>query len=70
MIQIETTPNPDSLKFLTEKVLSTIGSEEFKKENKNEIKIPFIREILDFKGVELILISEKFLSVKKSKEVS
>ncbi len=70
MIQIETTPNPDSLKFLTEKVLSTIGSEEFKKENKNEIKIPFIREILDFKGVELILISEKFLSVKKTKEVS
>ena len=70
MIQIETTPNPDSLKFLTEKALSTIGSEEFKKENKNEIKIPFVREILDFKGVELILISEKFLSVKKTKEVS
>ena len=70
MIQTEITPNPDSLKFLSEKTLSTIGTEEFKKENRNEIKIPFIRELLNFKGVELILLSEKFLSVKKSKEVS
>ncbi len=69
MIQIENTPNPDSLKFLTEKTLSTIGTEEFKKEKENEIQIPFIKELLDFKGVELILLSEKFLSVKKTKEV-
>ena len=70
MIQTETTPNPNSLKFLSERALSTIGTEEFKKENENEIKIPFIKEILNFKGVELILLSEKFLSVKKSEEVS
>ena len=70
MIQTETTPNPDSLKFLSEKTLSTSGTEEFKKEMKSEIKIPFIKELLDFKGVELILLSEKFLSVKKTKEVS
>ena len=70
MIQIETTPNPDSLKFLSEKTLSTIGTEEFKKDNENEIKIPFVKELLNFKGVELILLSEKFLSVKKTKEVS
>ena len=43
MIQTEITPNPDSLKFLSEKTISTIGTEEFKKENRNEIKIPFIR---------------------------
>ena len=70
MIQIETTPNPDSLKFLSEKTLSTIGTEEFKKEKVSEIKIPFIKELLNFKGVELILLSEKFLSVKKTKEMS
>ena len=70
MIQIETTPNPDSLKFLSEKTLSAIGTEEFKKDKENEIKIPFVKELLNFKGVELILLSEKFLSVKKSKEVS
>ena len=54
MIQTENTPNPDSLKFLSEKTLSTIGTEEFKKEEGNEIKIPFIKELLNFKGVELI----------------
>ena len=70
MIQIENTPNPDSLKFLSEKTLSTIGTEEFKKDKESEIKIPFVKELLNFKGVELILLSEKFLSVKKTKEVS
>ena len=70
MIQTETTPNPDSLKFLSEKTLSTIGTEEFKKEKEDEIKIPFIKELLNFKGVELILLSEKFLSVKKTKDAS
>ena len=70
MIQTEATPNPDSLKFLSEKTLSTVGTEEFKKEKENEISIPFIKELLNFKGVELILLSEKFLSVKKTKEVS
>ena len=70
MIQTENTPNPDSLKFLSERTLSTIGTEEFKKEKENEIKIPFVKELLNFKGVELILLSEKFLSVKKTKEAS
>ena len=70
MIQTETTPNPDSLKFLSEKTISEIGTEEFKKDKESEIKIPFVKELLSFKGVELILLSEKFLSVKKTKEVS
>ena len=70
MIQTETTPNPDSLKFLSEKTLSAIGTEEFKKEKKNEIKIPFVKELLNFKGIELVLLSEKFLTVKKTKDVS
>jgi len=70
MIQTEITPNPNSLKFLSEKTLSTNGTEEFKKEKEDEIKIPFVRELLNFKGVELILLSEKFLSVKKTKEAS
>ena len=29
MIQTETTPNPNSLKFLSEKTISLIGTEEF-----------------------------------------
>ena len=70
MIQTETTPNPDSLKFLSENIISAAGTEEFHKSNKNEITNPFIKELLNFGGVELILLSKNFLSVKKTKEVS
>ena len=70
MIQTEATPNPDSLKFLSEKTISAIGTEEFQKAKEKEISIPFVKELLNFKGVELILLSENFLSVKKTKEVS
>ena len=70
MIQTEATPNPDSLKFLSEKTISAIGTEEFQKAKEKEISIPFVKELLNFKGVELILLSEKFLSVKKTKDVS
>ncbi len=70
MIQTEATPNPDSLKFLSEKTISAIGTEEFQKVKKDEVSIPFVKELLNFKGVELILLSENFLSVKKTKEVS
>ena len=39
MIQTETTPNPDSLKFLSERVISTAGTEEFQKDKENDLKI-------------------------------
>ncbi len=70
MIQTEQTPNPNSLKFLSEKTISAIGTEEFQKNEINKSTVPFVKELLNFKGVELILLSEKFLSVKKTKEVS
>ena len=70
MIQIETTPNPDSLKFLSENVISAIGTEEFQKSRIQDIENPFIKELLKFKGVNLVLLSKNFLSVNKTKEVS
>jgi len=70
MIQTETTPNPNSLKFLSEKVISSTGTEEFQKSNLKNLKVPFIKELLEFKGVELVLLSKNFLSVKKTDEVS
>ena len=69
MIQTEKTPNPESLKFLSEKTISAIGTEEFQKNNLKEVKNSFVRELLNFKGVELVLLSKNFLSVKKTKEV-
>jgi NFU1 iron-sulfur cluster scaffold homolog, mitochondrial len=70
MIQIEPTPNPDSLKFLSEKTISAVGTEEFQKNKKDEISNSFVKELLDFKGVELVLLSKNFLSVKKTKDAS
>ena len=70
MIQTETTPNPNSLKFLSEKVISAIGTEEFQKDKSKSLQNRFIKELLEFKGVELILLSKNFLSVKKTEDVS
>ena len=70
MIQTESTPNPNSLKFLSEKEISTIGTEEFQKGKSKDLSNSFIKELLDFKGVELVLLSKNFLSVKKTEDVS
>ena len=70
MIQTETTPNPESLKFLSDNVISAIGTEEFQKNDIKKIENSFIRELLNFKGVELVLLSKNFLSVKKTQDVS
>ena len=70
MIQTETTPNPNSLKFLSEKVISAIGTEEFQKENSKNLSNVFIKELLNFEGVELVLLSRNFLSVKKKDDAS
>ena len=70
MIQTEATPNPESLKFLSENIISVTGTEEFQKNDIDKIVNPFIKELLGFKGVELVLLSKNFLSVKKTKNIS
>ena len=70
MITTETTPNPNSLKFLSEKTISEAGTEEFQKKDIEKIKNEFVKNLLNLKGVELILLSDKFLSVKKTTEIS
>ena len=68
MIQIEVTPNPESLKFLSENIISATGTEEFQRNDIDKITNPFIKELLGFKGVELVLLSKNFLSVKKKQK--
>ena len=70
MIQTEITPNPNSLKFLSEKVISAIGTEEFQKDQAKNLSNSFIKELLGFNGVELVLLSKNFLSVKKTENIS
>ena len=70
MIITEPTPNPDSLKFLSENKISAIGTEEFQKKDIKKINNRFVKDLLNLKGVELVLLSENFLSVKKNKDIS
>jgi len=70
MIITEQTPNPHSLKFLSERIISAIGTEEFQKKDLNKIENEFVKNLLNTKGVELVLLSDNFLSVKKTTDVS
>ena len=70
MIQIENTPNPNALKFLSEKQFSEVDTQEFQKKDIGKIKNNFIKHLLNFDGIELILISKNFLSVKKNDKIS
>ena len=70
MIQIENTPNPNALKFLSENTISEIGTIEFQKDKISEIKNNFVKNLLNIEGIELILLSDNFLSVKKLEKAS
>ena len=70
MIQIENTPNPNAIKFLSENKISEVGTQEFQKIKIGEIKNNFIKSLLKIDGVELILVSNNFLSVKKEEKAS
>ena len=63
-------PNPDSLKFLSENKISVIGTEEFQKKDIKKINNSFVKDLLNLKGVELVFLSENFLSVKINKDIS
>tara|TARA_B100001121_G_C18662173_1_gene609444 strand:- start:631 stop:1185 length:555 start_codon:yes stop_codon:yes gene_type:complete len=69
MIQVENTPNPDSLKFLSEFKISAVGTEEFQKKDIDTQDNMFIKNLLQINGVELILLSENFITVKKEQRV-
>ena len=69
MIQIENTPNPNALKFLSENQLSEVETQEFQKKDLSQIKNEFVKNILKFEGVELVLISKDFMSVKKMRKL-
>ena len=69
MIQIEKTPNPNAIKFIGNKKFSSVGSQEFQSKNIGEVKNVFIKKLLELEGVELIFVSQDFLSVKKNDKV-
>ena len=69
MIQTETTPNPNALKFVSENKFSEIGAKEFQKKDIKPNTNNLIKNLLEFDGVELVLVSDNFISVKKFENV-
>tara|TARA_Y100001970_G_C14036904_1_gene751604 strand:- start:389 stop:949 length:561 start_codon:yes stop_codon:yes gene_type:complete len=65
MVYTENTPNPDAVKFLSDNKFSDIGAVEFKKQDIKKINNNHVKNLLSFDGIELILVSENFISVKK-----
>ena len=67
-VQTEITPNPNSLKFIPGKVVSSVGSFEVTKND--NVNNELIRNILSVNGVEGIFLSKDFISVNKYDENS
>ena len=63
-VQTETTPNPNSLKFLPGKIVSNGGSYEITK--KDDTKNHLIRNLLSVNGVEGIFLGKDFISINKN----
>tara|TARA_B100001029_G_C14958539_1_gene393029 strand:- start:348 stop:893 length:546 start_codon:yes stop_codon:yes gene_type:complete len=67
-VQIQETPNPNSLKFVPGKKVSDIGSFElYKKEDTNN---DLLKNILSINGVESIFLGDDFLSVNKNEKIN
>tara|TARA_B100000579_G_scaffold365869_1_gene325448 strand:- start:308 stop:850 length:543 start_codon:yes stop_codon:yes gene_type:complete len=66
-IQTEITPNPNSLKFLPGKVVSSHGSFEVTK--KDETNNELIRNLLSVNGVEGIFLGKNFISINKYDDI-
>ena len=66
-VQIESTPNPNSIKFLPGKIVSNNGS--FEINDKNESNNELIRNLLSINGVESIFLGKDFVSVNKYEDI-
>ena len=69
MVEIEHTPNPDTLKFLPGKKVSEAGPIEFLKNDKS-IKVPLANKILSIEGTTMVFFGSDFITVKKEKDIN
>ena len=67
-VQIEVTPNPNSLKFLPGKIVSNSGPYEIT--NKEDIQNELVRNILSVNGVEGVFLGQDFISVNKKDKIN
>ena len=66
-IQTQKTPNPNSLKFITGKKVSSIGPIEISKKDLTNNNL--LKKIFSVRGVESIFLAEDFLSINKQDDI-
>ena len=66
-VQTETTPNPNSLKFLPGKTVSNCGSIEITRNDKIDNEL--INNLLSINGIEGIFLGKDFISINKFNDV-
>ena len=67
-VQTETTPNPNSLKFLPGKNVSNKGS--FEITQKDQTNNELVKNLLSINGVEGIFLGKDFISINKYDDIS
>ena len=68
-INVEETPNPDTLKFIPENEIKVEKSFLFKKKD-NFTNNVFIESLFKLEGVETVLVDKEFVSITKNKNIS
>lgn len=66
-IQTESTPNPNSVKFILEKVIAPTCSFSFERENVKTY-LGFSKQVFDIKGVERVFVLDNFITITKNEE--
>ena len=62
-VQIEKTPNPNTLKFLPGKPVSIVGPVEFLDKNKTDNEL--VRNLFSVNGVVMVFLGSDFITIKK-----
>ena len=69
LVETESTPNPDTLKFLPGKKVSEVGPIQFLKNDKS-IKVSLANKILSLEGTVMVFFGDDFITVKKEKDLN
>jgi Fe-S cluster biogenesis protein NfuA len=65
MISVVDTPNPDTKKFIFDKVIVEEGSKEFTRND--DINLKIVKSIFSINNIDLIYFDKNFISIRKAK---
>lgn len=66
MISVVDTPNPDTKKFIFDKIIVEEGSKEFTRND--DINLKIVKSIFSLKNIDLIYFDKNFISIRKAKD--